>query len=112
MPRGLKICPECDASVGPRTKICECGHEFIVQSPRKAPSRKPPRIPAKEPFKNLTEGPGPVVGIRDRRELDLFIDQLRECQADSDRTGGSYSAFLRHQNGTLQVEVWLSLELK
>lgn len=29
MPRGKKQCPECKKYMGPRTKQCECGHEFV-----------------------------------------------------------------------------------
>ena len=31
MPRGTKTCPSCNRSVGPRTKTCECGHNFAFK---------------------------------------------------------------------------------
>ena len=30
--RGSKTCPNCKNTMGPRTKICACGHDFNIQS--------------------------------------------------------------------------------
>jgi hypothetical protein len=32
MPKGKKICPQCQAALGVRTKVCECGHEFTIKT--------------------------------------------------------------------------------
>ena len=32
MPRGKKSCPSCDALLGARVKICDCGHEFLAKA--------------------------------------------------------------------------------
>lgn len=29
--RGSKVCPKCQKSVGPRLRVCECGHEFAFK---------------------------------------------------------------------------------
>jgi hypothetical protein len=29
MPKGKKSCPKCNATHGPRKKVCDCGHVFI-----------------------------------------------------------------------------------
>jgi len=113
MPRGKKTCPECNAQVGPRLAVCECGFEFTFKhgkSPKR--SKAPKAIPVEKPFEALTENPVEVVGVKDRSELADFINQLQTCFKDSDRQGGCYSAFLHHQTGTLQVEVWFEMRLK
>jgi len=113
MSRGHKTCPECHAEVGPRTKTCNCGYEFIFK-PGKGPKRKRKALalPVEKPFEALTENPSETVGIRDREALDSFIEQLQECRINSNREGGCYNAFLHHDKGTLQVEVWLSMVLR
>ena len=112
MPRGKKSCPECHASVGPRLAVCECGHKFTFKQ-GKAPKRKREALslPVEKPFEALTPEPSEVVGISDREALKSFIEQIQACQKDSNRTGGCYSAFLHHKQGTLQVEVWLDMVL-
>lgn len=114
MPRGFKICPNCQKQVGPRTRVCECDYEFAFKQ-GKAPKRprKALRLPAdKEPFASLSENPSEVVGIDDRDALASLIEQLQACQADSNRTGGCYSAFAHCKGGhTVQIEVWLPLRV-
>ncbi len=115
MARGHKTCPECNAQVGPRTKKCSCGHEFVFK-PGKAPRAKRGRLElpqVEKPFEALTETPSEVVGIDDREALDSFIEQLQACREDSLGNGGCYSAFL-HCKGdhTIQVEVYLSVEAR
>lgn len=34
MSRGKKTCPSCKKEVGPRTKICSCGHAFFSAQPQ------------------------------------------------------------------------------
>lgn len=36
--KGRKNCPKCDAYVGVRTLICECGHEFVKGETKAVPS--------------------------------------------------------------------------
>jgi hypothetical protein len=111
--RGHKTCPKCQIEVGPRTKICpQCKHEFVF-GPGKAPSRKTRNraVPVEKPFEALTENPSEIIGVNDREALDSFITQLQSCRADSNRGGGCYSAFLHHKHGTLQVEIWFTMEL-
>ena len=107
MPRGKKICPKCQAEVGPRLRVCDCGHEFPFKGKT---TRK--RQSVEHPFEALTEKPSDVIGVADRGELKAFIGQLQTCYDDSNRSGGCYSAFLRHKKGTLQIEVWLEMRLK
>ncbi len=104
MPRGKKTCPECEAEWGPRTKVCECGHEFSFNAP-KGKKKAPKTEPA-----TLTEEASIVVGIGDREDLNNFIDQLRAADSSSRQNGGMYSAFLHHKKGVLQVEVQLSVK--
>lgn len=33
--RGYKVCPQCSKHVGARTRICECGYEFEIRTPRR-----------------------------------------------------------------------------
>ena len=113
MPRGKKQCPKCEALVGPRLAVCECGHEFTFEQ-GKAPTgkQKARATQVEKPFENLTENASEVLGVNDRDALRSFIEQLQSCQADSNRTGGCYSAFLHHKHGTTQIEVWLPLRLR
>lgn len=116
MPRGKKTCPKCQASVGPRLAICECGHEFTFKQ-GKAPGQKRKRIAqlallTEKPFEALTENPDTAIGVNDREAFDSFMDQMRACKENSNHTGGCYSAFLHHRHGVLQVEVWFPMRLK
>ena len=111
MPRGKKSCPECHASVGPRLAVCECGHEFTFKQ-GKAPKAKRAALTLERPPEALTENPSEIVGTGDRDALQSFINQIQECYVNSDHNGGCYSAFLHHKNGTLQVQVQLSMRLK
>ena len=96
MPKGFKQCPKCNVQVGPRLRICECGHTFVP---------KGRRVPAENP----TGNPPPVVSIKDREALKTFINQLKAAYTKSDRAGGCYAAFLHHRHGVLQVDVWLEM---
>ncbi len=127
MPRGKKTCPDCEASVGPRLKVCECGYEFTFKQtkakdpvppmpmvPRSSPPRRtPPRRspPTRKSTPPVAEQKGPVskcpIRIRDKAMLDDFIEELKSCRADSTRNGGCYSAFLHHNAGIIQVEIQL-----
>lgn len=112
--RGHKVCPGCQAEVGPRTKTCVCGHEFTFKQ-GKTPKKKREALqlpPTEKPFEALTENPSEVVGISDREALKSFIKQLQACYENSNRNGGCYSSFLHHKVGTLQVDVWLSMRLR
>ena len=106
MPRGKKSCPECQALVGPRLRVCECGFEFVFK-PGKAPKKPRVKLSLDKPHEKLTENPSEVVGISDRDALDSFIEQLKDCRNSSSRAGGCYTSFLHHKQGTLAVEVWL-----
>ena len=112
MPRGKKSCPKCNASVGPRLRVCECGHEFAFK--QGSPSRrKPPAIPGREkPREDLSDDPSTVVGVTDRDELREFIQQLQSCYDRSHANGGGYSAFLHHKTGKLEVDVCLEMKLR
>lgn len=115
MPRGKKTCPKCQAEVGPRLAVCECGHEFEFKH-GKAPRAKRERLAMpqiEKPFEALTPDPSEVVGVCDREALDSFIEQLQTCRDDSLGNGGCYSAFLHCKGGhVIQVEVWLSVEAR
>lgn len=45
MPKGSKTCPQCSENVGPRTKLCKCGHEFVQKE--KIPKKTPEKIKVK-----------------------------------------------------------------
>ena len=110
MPKGKKSCPECNALVGPRLAVCECGHKFAFKPGKKKASHMPP---VEKPFEALTENPSEVVGINDREALNSFIEQLQACRTESNNTGGCYSAFLHCKGGhTMQVEIWLKMRTK
>lgn len=123
MPRGFKSCLKCHKSVGPRTKVCECGHNFTFKPGKEpkapnVPSRVPPHIPkrgsppqVKKPLENLSDDPPKVIAVTDRDEVQEFIQQLKSCYERSHRNGGGYSAFLHHKTGTLQVDVCLKMRL-
>tara|TARA_Y100001973_G_scaffold93358_1_gene144117 strand:+ start:114 stop:557 length:444 start_codon:yes stop_codon:yes gene_type:complete len=36
MPRGKKSCPSCNALLGARTKVCDCGYEFLPKAKKQA----------------------------------------------------------------------------
>lgn len=101
--------------MGPRLRVCECGYEFTFKQ-GKAPKAKRKRVAelsqVEEPFEALTENPSEIIGINNREALQSFIEQLQTCQKESDHTGGAYSAFLHHEHGTLQVQVWFKMILR
>ncbi len=35
MPRGQKTCPKCSNACGPRTKVCSCGHIYLISTSKK-----------------------------------------------------------------------------
>ena len=112
MPRGKKICPECNAQVGPRLAVCGCGHAFTFKQ-GKGPKAKRVRtaelaVPSETPTK-LTVSPSEVVGLSDREALDSFIEQIKACRRDSAFNGGCYSCFLHHKQGVLQIEIQLKV---
>lgn len=43
MPKGFKTCPSCDKNCGPRTQVCECGHNFFPASQKGEAKVKPRR---------------------------------------------------------------------
>lgn len=107
MPRGKKICPECNAAVGPRLAVCECGHEFAFKA-GKGPKAKRVRtaelaVPGEKPAEP-TPDPSEVVSVNDREALNSFIEQIKDCRENA-RKGGVYSAFLHHKLGIIQIEV-------
>ena len=57
MPRGKKSCPSCDALLGARVKICDCGHEFLAKA-KKQP--KPFFKERKEFLKRMLGGLKPI----------------------------------------------------
>ena len=114
MPRGKKSCPECHAEVGPRLAVCECGFEFTFNQGKAPGKRKAPRPPkVGTPHEPTEDDEVPaIVSAGDRGELDSFIAQLQACRDESNRSGGCYSAFLRHKFGTLKVEVYFPMRLE
>ncbi len=108
MPKGKKQCPECQAYVGPRLAVCECGYAFTFKT-GKAPKAQRVRtaelaVPGEKPVEP-TPDPSEVVGVNDRDALDSFIKQIKDCR-DRANGGGVYSAFL-HCKGdhVIQIEV-------
>ncbi len=107
MPKGKKQCPECQAYVGPRLAVCECGYAFTFKT-GKAPKAQRVRtaelaVPSGKPTE-LTVNPSEVVGLSDREALDSFIEQIKDCRGYAEK-GGCYSAFLHHKLGVIQIEV-------
>lgn len=54
--RGQKFCPVCNKSTGPRSKVCECGHEFefkLKQSYSKPEQKTVQNIPVKTNTENI-----------------------------------------------------------
>lgn len=41
--KGSKTCPSCQSAVGPRTKLCACGHEFQFKT-KEIPTINLPRL--------------------------------------------------------------------
>jgi len=39
MAKGQKTCPSCQAKVGPRTKVCSCGHQFLIGQKTNTPTK-------------------------------------------------------------------------
>ena len=111
MPKGKKSCPKCNASVGPRLQVCECGYEFVFKQSSPL-QREPPAIPGREkPREDLSDNPSIVVGVTDRDDLRSFIQQLQSCYDRSNANGGGYSAFLSHKHGKLEIDVCLEMRL-
>ena len=99
MPRGKKICPECDRVAGARLGTCPCGHVFRVKKPK-------PKVMIPTEDSPTTEIE--KVRLKDPQALRKFLGQLRECARSSLTNGGLYSAFLHHDTGCVEVQVWLS----
>lgn len=53
MPRGKKTCPSCQAIVGARASLCECGHKFL---PSKKKQTKPFFTERREFVKRMLAG--------------------------------------------------------
>ena len=53
MPRGKKTCPSCQALVGARASLCECGHKFL---PAKKKQAKPFFTERREFVKRMLAG--------------------------------------------------------
>ena len=108
MPRGKKICPKCNAAVGPRLATCECGYAFVFKT-GKEPKAKRVRtaelaVPSDEPTEPSPD-PSEVVSVNDRESLNSFIAQIQSCR-DNARKGVVYSAFLHCKGGhVIQIEV-------
>ena len=107
MPRGKKICPECNAAVGPRLAVCGCGYAFTFKQ-GKGPKAKRVRtaelaVPSDEPVEPSPD-PSEIVSVNDREALDSFIKQIKDCR-DRANGGGVYSGFLHHKSGVIQIEV-------
>ena len=101
MPRGFKVCPECEAQLGPRTKVCECGHEFAFAAAcRKRASKATATTPSV-----LTRDPSEVIRVTDPSDVAGLIEQLKACHEAGLQTGGCYSAFIPHKRGKLQIEM-------
>jgi len=101
MPRGKKTCPKCGRMSGARLGTCpNCGHVFTV--------RKKPKPGATIPTEDSPTTEIEAVRIKDPQVLRGFLGQLRECAKSSLANGGMYSAFLHHDTGCVQVQVWLS----
>ncbi len=109
MPKGLKTCPQCQNSVGPRTITCRCGHEFttVVKKPKAACRATEVETPTA-----TSETAPEIVCVSDEGALTTFIKRLKGAASVSKGTGGCYSAFLHHKYGVLQVEVYFPLQLK
>ena len=101
MPRGKKTCPECGAVSGVRLRTCPCGHEFPMKKAK-------PKVQRVEPTEDSPTTEIEAVRIKDPQTLREFLGQLRECAKSSLANGGMYSAFLHHDTGCVQVQVWLS----
>lgn len=101
--RGRKTCPACGESLGVRTRLCQCGHEFDVKVSTRKP--KPKAEPAAEPEPIMADM---AVKVSSISALRLFIAQLKSKLEAAKRTGGSYSAFLDTNKGKLEVEIHLS----
>ena len=59
MPRGQKTCPACNEACGPRTLVCECGHDFQIgqREPGQASSVHQPAPIAVSPPEQLEARP-------------------------------------------------------
>ena len=57
MPRGKKTCPSCNALLGARVKVCDCGHEFVAKA-KKQP--KPFFKERKDFLKRMLGGSKPI----------------------------------------------------
>jgi hypothetical protein len=65
MPKGKKICPQCQAELGVRTKVCECGHEFVIKSSKQGRAHGPPIKTKTHPLAQ-TYVPTPGLWVFDR----------------------------------------------
>lgn len=112
MPRGKKSCPKCGALVGPRLRVCECGHEFAFKQ-KEAPSRLPPRIPPKAtPLPQPDEHGKRTVVVNDEPKLRQFITALKDAANKCRHSGGGYAVFLPLKDGTtLQIDIQFPYEL-
>lgn len=68
MPKGRKTCPECNAAVPCRSKVCPgCGHEFVAKAKPQAPAHRASDIlPKPSP-----PGPPPLPGPSEPLAADI-----------------------------------------
>lgn len=112
MSRGRKSCPQCNASVGPRLRVCECGHEFTFKTKPEPPRRTPPKIPPKVSLPQPDEHGKRTVVVNDEPELRRFIAALKDAANKCRHSGGGYSVFLHLKDGTtLQIDIQFPYKL-
>ena len=64
MPVGKKKCPECDAELGVRKQVCDCGHVFVFKQkeqeskpPKPKKKKAPPKINKRDVLLRFVEEP-------------------------------------------------------
>lgn len=87
MPRGSKSCPKCKKDVGPRTKICKCGHVFsqktvtLQTKQRKEEKKKAEEIPLDKLYRRvfIPAGHCPISPLSPSRDdLSYWIESVRQ----------------------------------
>lgn len=107
MPRGKKSCPKCNALVGPRLRVCECGYEFTFKQTvvEPEPTRQALRVPPRVPPQPRSD----IVTVTDWKDLRAFMQQLRACFFRAGADKPVHTATLKHADGILHVEICSSI---
>ena len=111
MPRGVKTCPSCKETCGPRTRVCsKCGHNFFEEKPEPVPvptfsADSEQMMSSEEPEQNqepqvLSTGKNKVWALAGKPpkfsgDVEKWLDEVEEQFREYEVTPSAAIIFLR-----------------